>query len=76
MKGSERHGISKRCMVKIDMKKAYDSLEWTFLEKILEGLKIPSRVIKWIMQCITIVTYSIQINRHSTTLFKARRVIR
>ncbi|KAH0724791.1 hypothetical protein KY284_000656 [Solanum tuberosum] len=36
VKGYGRQGISRRCMVKVDMRKAYDSLEWTFLEKILE----------------------------------------
>jgi len=37
---------------------------------------MPPRVTKWIMQCVTTVTYSIQINGHSTTPFKARRGVR
>lgn len=49
VRGYGRKGISKRCMVKIDIKKAYDSLEWSFIEKILYELEFPSQVITWIM---------------------------
>ncbi|CAN4117930.1 unnamed protein product [Withania somnifera] len=45
------------------MKKAYDSLEWSFLEQILTELKFPAKVIKWIMQCVTTVTYSVLAQR-------------
>jgi len=76
VKGYGRQRISKRCMVKIDMKKAYDSLKWFLLEQILEGLHMPAKVIRWIMQCVITIRYSIQINGHSTTPFKARRGIR
>jgi len=63
-------------MVKVDMRKAYDSLEWTFLEQILEEVQMPAKVIQWIMQCVTTVTYSIQVNGHSTKPFKAKRGVR
>lgn len=32
VKGYGRKGTSARCMIKIDMQKAYDSLKWVFLE--------------------------------------------
>ncbi|XP_049381354.1 uncharacterized protein LOC125845909 [Solanum stenotomum] len=37
VKGYGRKGISPRCMFKIDMQKAYDYLEWHFLEEVLAG---------------------------------------
>ena len=37
--------------VKLDMSKAYDKVEWTFIEKV-----------GWILKCITSVTYSVLIN--------------
>ncbi|KAG5596338.1 hypothetical protein H5410_037570, partial [Solanum commersonii] len=37
---------------------------------VLEELKMPTRLIKWIMQCVTIVTYPIQINGRSTIRIK------
>ncbi|KAH0728693.1 hypothetical protein KY284_004558 [Solanum tuberosum] len=39
--GYGRKGVSPRCMLKIDMQKAYDSLEWQFSEDVLIGMKIP-----------------------------------
>ncbi|XP_060201738.1 uncharacterized protein LOC132630180 [Lycium barbarum] len=44
-----RKEISPRCMIKIDMKKAYDSLEWNFLEQVLQGLQFPEQFVNSIM---------------------------
>lgn len=63
-------------VVKIDMRKAYDSLEWSFLEQILFELKFPAKVIKWIMQCVTTVTYSVLVNGKATKPFQAQRGVR
>ncbi|XP_060200869.1 uncharacterized protein LOC132629158 [Lycium barbarum] len=41
VKGYTRKGVSARCMIKIDMQKAYDSLEWGFLEQVLVVLNFP-----------------------------------
>ncbi|KAH0639091.1 hypothetical protein KY285_035677 [Solanum tuberosum] len=60
----------------MDMKKAYDSLEWSFLESMLWELKFPAVVVRWIMQCVTTVTYSIMINGKATNLFKAKKGVR
>jgi len=73
LKGYNRKGISKRCMIKVDIKKAYDSIESSFLEEILYELKFQPKVIKWIMQCVTTITYSFQVNGRTTKPFKAQR---
>nr|XP_009767446.1 PREDICTED: uncharacterized protein LOC104218606 [Nicotiana sylvestris]XP_016503251.1 PREDICTED: uncharacterized protein LOC107821332 [Nicotiana tabacum] len=62
VKGYCWKGVSPRCMVKIDMQKAYDSLEWVFLEQVLTATNIPSQFLKWIMTCVSTVSYSIMIN--------------
>lgn len=41
IKGYERKHISVRCMIKLDSKKAYDSVEWSFLQDILIELGFP-----------------------------------
>ncbi|KAH0714216.1 hypothetical protein KY284_007121 [Solanum tuberosum] len=76
IKGYGRKGISPRCMFKIDMQKAYDSLEWHFLEEVLVGMQLPERFITWIMKCVRTISYSIMINGHPSVLFQARRGVR
>ena len=38
VKADTRKHISPRSMVKIDLQKAYDSVEWAFLEQVMFGL--------------------------------------
>lgn len=59
IKGYGRNGLSPRVMTKIDMMKAYDSLDWKFLEEMMIELGISNRVVGWIMECVTTVSYSI-----------------
>ncbi|XP_056864290.1 uncharacterized protein LOC130511362 [Raphanus sativus] len=54
----------KRCsmVIKTDMSKAYDRIEWDFLEQVLSKLGFRDICIRWIMECVTTVTYSFLIN--------------
>jgi len=47
--------------LKLDMSKAYDRLEWIFLEK-LEKLSFDSRCISLISSCIRFVSFSVLVN--------------
>ncbi|XP_019252821.1 PREDICTED: uncharacterized protein LOC109231629 [Nicotiana attenuata] len=76
VKGYGRKGISPRCMLKIDMKKAYDSVEWGYLEQVLTHLQLPGRFVQWIMSCVTTVSYSIMINGQPTKPFHAKKGLR
>lgn len=48
--------------VKTDISKAYDGLEWQFLERVLLRMGFHNIFVNWVMQCITTVTYSFLIN--------------
>ncbi|XP_059315549.1 secreted RxLR effector protein 78-like [Lycium ferocissimum] len=50
-------------MIKVDLQKAYDSVEWVFLEQVMEGIGFPAKFSKWIMTCVKIANYSILVNR-------------
>lgn len=76
VKGYGRKGISPRCILKIDIQKAYDSVEWTFLEQVLIGLNFLAFFIKWIMTYVRIVSYSIVINGTPTPSFPAKKRVR
>jgi hypothetical protein len=48
--------------MKLDMSKAYDRLDWDFLEAMLRKLGFASRWINLLMPCVRTMTYSILIN--------------
>lgn len=55
---------TKRCSiaVKTDISKAYDRLEWDFLQKVLSRMGFHDIYTNWVMQCITTVSYSFLMN--------------
>ncbi|XP_075086069.1 uncharacterized protein LOC142168813 [Nicotiana tabacum] len=76
IKNYGRKDISLRCMIKVDLQKAYDSLELIYLEQVMEGMRFPEKFIKWVMNCIKIVNYSILLNGESVAPFNAAKVLR
>lgn len=51
VKEYSKKDISLRCMLKIDMQKAYNSVKWPFLEQVMIHLSFPEKLIKWILAC-------------------------
>lgn len=71
-----RKGVSPRCMMKIDLKKAYDTVCWNFVEKLLFGLGFPAKFVHWVMVCITTAKFSIRLNGELFGYFKSGRGLR
>jgi len=66
----------KGAVLKIDLSKAYDKVSWLFLRLLLTHLGFHINVIRWIMSCITTVSFSVLINGSATPFFHSERGIR
>jgi len=65
---NKRSGEDGYAALKLDMSKAYDRVEWAFMEKIMRRLGFHERWTSLIMKCITTVTYRIRVNGGLTEL--------
>jgi len=71
-----RKRVSPRCLIKVDLRKAYDSVSWDFLADMLQGLMFPARFINWVMECVSSTSYSICLNGGIYGMFKGRKGLR
>ncbi|XP_062097435.1 uncharacterized protein LOC133803386 [Humulus lupulus] len=76
IKGYKRKNISPRRVLKIDLSKAYDMLDWNFLEDILNEFRFPAKFIKWVMACLKDPTYLLLMNGKVQGEFRGRKGLR
>ncbi|GKB53018.1 RNA-directed DNA polymerase, eukaryota, reverse transcriptase zinc-binding domain protein, partial [Tanacetum coccineum] len=75
-KGYDRKMGPKRVALKVDIQKAYDTVNWQFLEDILRGFGFHSKMVNWIMKCVTTTSFSICVNEDGCGYFKGGRGLR
>lgn len=76
VQGYNWKNISKRSMLKVDLKKAFDSVNWSFIIMILRTLGFPSSFVNLIHQCISTTRFSVAINGELCGYFKGARGLR
>lgn len=59
---NRRRGPVGDCTLKLDMSKAYDRVEWSFVEKMMVKLGFPTKLVSTILDCISTVSYFPLIN--------------
>jgi hypothetical protein len=64
------------CAVKLDMMKAYDRVEWAFLEAIMTKLGFSEAMVRLIMKCVSSVQFSVKVNGNLLPQFSPSRGLR
>ncbi|XP_021631810.1 uncharacterized protein LOC110629204 [Manihot esculenta] len=72
----KKHGKSAGMAIKLDVSKAYECMEWSFLQHMLYCFGFHEKWISWIMQCVSSVTFSLQVNGHRFGYLTPTRGIR
>ncbi|XP_016577378.1 uncharacterized protein LOC107875235 [Capsicum annuum] len=62
-----------RCLMKMDLRKAYEMVGWEFLEEALVGFGFPDRFIKLIMFFISTPKYTMKINGEGHGFFEGEK---
>ncbi|XP_074291655.1 uncharacterized protein LOC141618445 [Silene latifolia] len=71
-----RGNASPRCMFKLDLQKAYDSIEWAFVDQMLGALMFPEKFRQMVMTCVTTSSFTLNLNGAQFGYFKGRRGLR
>ncbi|CAL1357332.1 unnamed protein product [Linum trigynum] len=71
-----RKAISPRCALKVDVMKAFDSVDWGYLRTVMQAMKIADQFIKWIDICLQSTKLSVCFNGGLCGNFAAQKGLR
>jgi hypothetical protein len=62
--------------MKLDLKQAFDCIDWEFLRLILHSVGFGVLFINWIMACVSSSSFAVLINGEASSFFKSERGLR
>ncbi|KAL2237640.1 UNVERIFIED_CONTAM: hypothetical protein Sindi_0955700 [Sesamum indicum] len=65
-----------RCALKVDIRKAYDTVKWDFLIAVMELFGFPHTFVKWIEESVTTPSFSVGLNGKPHGFFTGARGLR
>lgn len=72
VKDYHKETVSSRCAIKIDISKAFDSVQWPFLLNVLSAMNFPQPFIHWISLFISTASFSVQVNGEHLVIFRVK----
>ena len=72
----KKSGPKGHMALKLDLEKAYDHLEWLFIQEALEFIQIPPKLIQLIMNMISSTHFNIMWNTPLSTIIPSRGDVR
>lgn len=74
--GYNRRNIDPSAMLKVDLRKAFDSVRWDFVSSALRALDIPEKFVIWISECISTPSFSVMVNGGLSGFFQSMQGLR
>ncbi|KAL2230755.1 UNVERIFIED_CONTAM: hypothetical protein Sindi_1669900 [Sesamum indicum] len=74
--GYNQSRLPPRCALKVDIRKAYDTMDWDFLRAVMEMFGFPITFVKWIQECVTTPSFSVGLNGKPHGFFRGARGLR
>ncbi|CAA7020367.1 unnamed protein product [Microthlaspi erraticum] len=74
--GYNWRNIEPRGMLKVDLRKAFDSVRWDFVLATLKAIGIPNSFVNWINQCLSSATFIVSVNGNSGGFFESKKGLR
>ncbi|XP_074265385.1 uncharacterized protein LOC141587816 [Silene latifolia] len=71
-----RSYITPRCILKVDIQKAFDSVNWSFIANCMVHFGFPAKFTQWILVCVTSSHFSISFNGSTEGFFPGKRGLR
>lgn len=68
--------ISPRAMLKLNISKAFDSIQWDSIVRIMSLVNFPKHIVAWIFARISTASYSIIVNGSNVGYFQSKQGIR
>lgn len=75
MKDYHKPSVSSRSAVKLDISKAFDTVNLSFVDAILRAMNISAQFVSWIMRCMDTATSLVSINGKIEGFFPSSRGI-
>ncbi|GAA0183546.1 hypothetical protein LIER_31085 [Lithospermum erythrorhizon] len=76
VRGYNRKRCTPSCMLMVDIRKAFDSVAWPFLEAVLRGFGFPEPFLDWILACVRHPTFSVSYNGELHGFFEGKQGLR